>query len=98
MMTEPDFCRHDSGGNIVPPQRDWEDAAKLKYANPRLRRAIGRFGEPAALAASALRRKAQLPSLSSTAWDHRGPRKITGVAAYEYVCRRVRIASHLVTI
>jgi cyclomaltodextrinase / maltogenic alpha-amylase / neopullulanase len=38
MMQHPDYYKHDSKGNIIPPVPEWTDVAALNYGNPGLRR------------------------------------------------------------
>jgi len=37
MMTNKDFYKQDSSGNVISPVPDWSDVAGLNYANPALR-------------------------------------------------------------
>jgi glycosidase len=37
LMQHPEFYKHDSKGNIIPPQADWADVAGLNYSNQQLR-------------------------------------------------------------
>jgi len=37
MMTNKDFYKQDSAGNVIPPVPEWTDVAGLNYANPKLR-------------------------------------------------------------
>jgi len=37
MMTNKDFYKQDSAGNVISPMPDWSDVAGLNYANPALR-------------------------------------------------------------
>ncbi len=41
----PDWYKHDSTGNIIPPNPDWTDVAQLNYANKNLRRYMIRMLE-----------------------------------------------------
>jgi cyclomaltodextrinase / maltogenic alpha-amylase / neopullulanase len=37
MVQHPDYYKHDSKGNIIPPVPEWTDVAALDYSNPKLR-------------------------------------------------------------
>lgn len=37
MMQTPEFYKHNSAGQIIPPVPDWDDVAALDYSNPKLR-------------------------------------------------------------
>jgi cyclomaltodextrinase len=38
LVQHPDYYKHDSKGNIIPPVPEWTDVAALNYSNPELRR------------------------------------------------------------
>jgi cyclomaltodextrinase / maltogenic alpha-amylase / neopullulanase len=37
LMAHPEFYKHNSHGNIIPPDPAWNDVAALDYSNPKLR-------------------------------------------------------------